>query len=261
MLPALFLSHGAPLLPLTDAPARRFLEALPDALPARPRAILIASAHWETPSPAVSSIAGPNRTIHDFQGFPEPLYRLRYPAPGDPVLAAQVLELLRRAGFKAAADNAQGLDHGAWVPLLLAWPDATIPVLQVSVQPHLGPVHHVALGRALAPLRTENVLVIGSGSFTHNLRATAPYGTDSDGALPSPDWVTSFCNWMDAALAEGREDDLVAYRERAPFAARNHPSEEHLLPLFVALGAGGRARRLHRSQTYGVLRMDAYAFG
>ncbi len=256
--PALFVSHGSPMLALTPAPARDFLAGLAATLP-RPQAILVASAHWESAAPEVTGAAH-METIHDFYGFPRPLYALRYPAPGDAGLAARIAGLLAAAGLEARVDHARGLDHGAWVPLLLAYPAADIPVLQISVQTPLGPAHHRALGRALAPLRAQGVLIIGSGSWTHDLSRFRGQGID---APEAPD-VTAFSAWMDQAIAEGRTEDLLAYRRLAPYAASEHPTEEHLLPLFVALGAGeggAAARRLHASTTYGVLRMDAYAFG
>jgi len=166
-MPSLFLSHGAPTLPLTDTPARSFLQQLGHMLE-RPKAILVISAHWETAVPTVSAVDS-NETIHDFGGFPRALYDMRYPAPGSPHFAARVSEHLRAAGFDCNVDRRRGLDHGAWVPLLLMYPQADIPVLQLSVQPHLGPEHHLRVGRALAALRQEGVLIIGSGSFTHDL--------------------------------------------------------------------------------------------
>lgn len=249
MLPSLFVSHGAPTLPLEDVPARAFLEGLEPRI-GRPKAILAVSAHWETARPAVNAPAV-NETIHDFHGFPEPLYALRYPAPGAAALAARVADLA-----SAAIEPRRGLDHGAWVPLMLAWPNADIPVAQLSIQTDRGPRYHLDLGRRLAPLREEGVLILGSGSFTHNLRELAWRG----GVADEPLWVTRFSDWVDRALVEGRTDDLVDYRTRAPEAARTHPTEEHFLPLFVALGAGGAAERLHSSTSMGALRMDAYAF-
>lgn len=257
-LPSLFLSHGAPTLPLTDTPARTFLSQLGRELP-RPKAILVASAHWETERPTVNAVAW-NETIHDFYGFPRALYELRYPAPGAPDLAKAVAERLQAAGIACDVDRQRGLDHGAWVPLSLIYPAADIPVLQLSVQTHLGPEHHLRLGRALAPLRDQGVLIIGSGSFTHDLSEFRGHGAND----PAPDWVNSFADWFDAALTDERFADLVDYRRLAPYATKNHPSEEHLLPLYVALGAAGahaHAQRLHASATYGVLRMDVYAFG
>jgi 4,5-DOPA dioxygenase extradiol len=256
-MPSLFLSHGSPTLPLTDTPARAFLGQLADMVD-RPKAILVASAHWETAGPTVNAVDR-NETIHDFGGFPRVLYEMQYPAPGSPSIAARVAACLQAAGLDCKVDRRRGLDHGAWVPLRLMVPRADIPVLQLSVQPHLGPAHHLAVGRALAPLRQEGVLIIGSGSFTHDLSEFRGHGPND----PSPDWVNGFADWFDAALTGGRTDDLLDYRRQAPFAAKNHPTEEHLLPLYVALGAGGqnaRAERLHASATYGVLRMDVYAF-
>jgi 4,5-DOPA dioxygenase extradiol len=261
MIPPLFLSHGAPTLPMTDTPARHFLSRLPRHLPRRPKAILAVSAHWETEKPAVSAMPV-NTTIHDFYGFPAALYDLRYDAPGAPALAAEVAGLLQDAGLATGLDDQRGLDHGAWVPLLLAWPDADIPVFQLSLQTDLGPAHHLAIGRALAPMADRDVLIMGSGSFTHDLSEFRTYRHAID--APEPDWVRDFAHWFDGALAENRLADLIAYRALAPHAVRNHPTEEHLLPLFVALGAAGegaRAERLHSSTTHGVLRMDVYRFG
>jgi 4,5-DOPA dioxygenase extradiol len=250
-LPSLFLSHGAPTLPLTDAPAREFLAGLGRSLP-RPKAILMVSAHWETAQPEVNAVVS-NATIHDFSGFPRALYEMRYPAPGDPELAGQIAELLQECGLDCSTDRSRGLDHGAWVPLLLMYPEADIPVLQLSVQPELGPEHHLAMGRALQRLRNEGVLVIGSGSFTHNLAELRMRGSGlSD---PVPTWVEAFADWVNKTLEDGRIDDMLDYRRLAPFARNNHPSEEHFLPLFAALGAAGdgaRAERLHSSATYSV---------
>lgn len=255
-LSPLFISHGAPTLPFEDVPARTFLIELAKSLP-RPRAILMVSAHWETQMPRVTAQAHPH-TIHDFSGFPEALYQLRYPAPGDPALAARIIDLLADAGMAASADATRGLDHGAWVPLMLMWPAADIPVVQLSIQSHLGPGHHLQLGQALAPLTRDGVQIIASGSLTHDLSSWR-----GQAEMAEPDWVTDFAEWIYAALANQRICDLLTYRRQAPFALRNHPSEEHLLALFVALGAAGpaaRSMRLHQSTTYGVLRMDAFQF-
>ncbi len=261
MHPSIFLSHGSPMLPLVRAPASEFLAGLGAQVTARhgaPKAILVASAHWETTLPVVNAVAV-NETIHDFHGFPRPLYALRYPAPGAPKLAERVSDLLCAAGLESRIDRSRGLDHGAWCPLILAWPQHDIPVLQLSIQSALGPAHHAQLGEALRPLREEGVLVIGSGSWTHDLRRFRGQAMDTP---ETPD-VTAFSDWMDLAIREGRRCDLLTYRHQAPFAAEQHPTEEHLLPLYVALGAGGatmQAERLHSSSTYGMLRMDAYAF-
>ena len=259
MIPSLYISHGSPMTALMDSPARHFLEGLGALLP-RPRAILVASAHWETPSPTLSAPAQ-NATIHDFYGFPPDLYTLRYNAPGAPALAGEIADMLGKAGLACRLDAERGLDHGAWVPLLLAYPEADIPVLQLSLQTERGPRHHLALGAALAPLRARDVLVIGSGSFTQDLRRFRHGRAELD-APETPD-VTEFSDWMDAAIIGGDVRALVDYRRLAPHAADEHPTEEHLLPLYVALGAAGPevvAKRLHRSVEFGFLRMDTYEF-
>jgi 4,5-DOPA dioxygenase extradiol len=254
LISPIFVSHGSPTLLFDDVPARDFLRGLGASLP-RPKAILVVSAHWETNIPAVNAVAV-NETIHDFGGFPQILFDQRYPAPGDPVLAQRIAELIREAGLPAGIDPARGLDHGAWVPLKLMYSANDVPVLQLSVQTHLGPAHHLRLGEALRPLTEEGVMILASGSFTHDLRSVNWRGPNE-----APVWVTEFADWVNAALAEGRVDDLVNYRRLAPHAVRNHPTEEHFLPLFVALGAGGlHAAHLHQSLTFSVLRMDAFAF-
>jgi 4,5-DOPA dioxygenase extradiol len=251
----MFVSHGAPTLAIEDSPARHFLEGLADTLP-RPRAIVAVSAHWGTRDPTVNAVAV-NETIHDFRGFPDELYKIRYPAPGSPLVAGEVAELLDDAGFECGVDEERGLDHGAWVPLSLIYPDAHVPVVQLSVQSHLGPRHHYHVGRALEPLTRDDVLVLGSGSFTHDLSSFRS-ATDDE-----PEWVWSFAGWMDHAILRGDVDDLLAYRRLAPHAERNHPTEEHLLPLYVAFGAAGehsKAQHIHSSVNHGVLRMVAYRF-
>jgi 4,5-DOPA dioxygenase extradiol len=247
------------MLAIEDAAARRFLQTLPGLLNENPKAILMVSAHWERLRPTVNAPQR-NETIHDFGGFPEALYRISYPAPPSETLAKRVADLLNAGGMPTDIDTQRGLDHGAWVPLMVAWPEADVPVVQLSVQTRLGPEHHYKLGQLLAPLRSEGVLIVGSGSFTHDLRSFFSSGGNID--APEQDWVHVFAEWMASALKEGRVNDLLAYRRLAPEAAHNHPTEEHLLPLYVALGAGaGEARQIHSSTTYGILRMDAFAFG
>ncbi len=255
-LPSIFVSHGAPTLPLDDIPARDFLRGLGAALP-RPKAILVASAHWETAAPAVSLATKPE-TIHDFTGFPRELYAISYPAPGAPDVAAKAAALLDAAGIATAGDAGQGLDHGAWVPLMLAYPDAKIPVAQIAIQPQLGPAHHIAVGRALAPLRSEGVLIVGSGGAVHNLRALAWQGSDA-----IEPWARDFDDWLGAKLEAGDEAALADYRAQAPNARQAHPRDEHLIPVFLAYGAGGKgakATRIHSSFTMGALSMAAYSF-
>ena len=255
--PALFVSHGSPTLPLERGPAVDFLRQLGGAL-GRPDAILVVSAHWDTDRPAVSAAEKPE-TIYDFYGFPPELYRLRYPAPGAPQLAGRAAGLLDANGLRTDIDPARGLDHGAWTSLFLMYPEAEIPVTQLSIQSYLGPAHHVRLGEALKPLRDEGVLIFASGGATHNL---GELRFQRGNPVPQP-WTVEFNEWLADAVLSRRADDLVNYRKRAPHAVRNHPTDEHLIPLFVALGAGGAdaaPQRLHTSISSGVISMDAYRF-
>jgi 4,5-DOPA dioxygenase extradiol len=255
--PALFVSHGSPTLPLERGPAVDFLKGLGGRL-GRPEAILMVSAHWDTERPAVSAAEQPE-TIYDFYGFPPELYRLRYPAPGAPKLADRVADLLESKGMQTDIDPGRGLDHGAWTSLYHMYPRADIPVTQLSIQSHLGPAHHVRLGEALRPLRDEGVLIMASGGATHNL-GELRFQRGSTVAQP---WTVEFNEWLAGAVLARRDDDLVDYRRRAPQAVRNHPTDEHLIPIFVALGAGdpgGATERLHSSISSGVISMDAYRF-
>ena len=254
-LPSLFLSHGAPSLSLDPGETGAFWQRLAQQLP-RPEAVLCISAHWMTEKPAVSGPAR-NDTIHDFYGFPEPLYRMTYPAPGAPALAERVASLLAAAGIDGAIDGARGLDHGAWVPLRIMYPAADIPTLQLSIQPDRDAAWHHRLGAALAPLRSEGVLIIGSGGAVHNLRGLSWQGG------PPASWATAFDDWLAGALAKGREAELLAWTERAPHAREAQPTPDHFLPLFVALGAAGtgaRGKRLHGGFTLGSLSMAAFEF-
>lgn len=256
-MPVLFISHGAPTLPLEPGATGAAWRELGEQLP-RPSAILVISAHWETRIPTLSQVVQPE-TIHDFSGFPAELYKLQYPAPGAPALAESAAFLLQQAGIAVQLDAARGLDHGAWVPLSLIYPHADIPVTQLSLQPDQNPDWHLALGRALRPLREQGVLIVGSGSVTHNLRAIFAHPQDE----PAPPWVTAFCDWMTAQIRVGNLDALSAYRSSAPYAVQNHPTDEHLLPLFVALGAAERlesAVRLNQVMTFGMLAMDMWLF-
>ncbi len=247
--PSLFVSHGSPMLAVDATQlAHGFLRNLGDTLP-RPESILVISAHWETSAPRVTGAVHLD-TIHDFYGFPAPLYELRYPAPGSHDLAKKVAHLL---GPTAGVDLVRGLDHGAWVPLLLMYPQHDIPVLQLSLQTSLGPAYHLKIGEALNPLREQGVLIIGSGGATHNLRE---YFHPAGDQQPYED----FAVWLHEVLTHRDGEALLDYRRRAPQAARNHPTEEHFLPLFVALGAGGsQAKRLHHSFDR-TLCMDAWEF-
>jgi 4,5-DOPA dioxygenase extradiol len=254
--PALFLSHGAPDLALSDAPARAFLESLGPRLE-RPDAIVVVSAHHEASGGPHVRAPARFRTWHDFGNFDRRLFDMRYEPESDMALADEVAALLAGAGMSAVRDDSDLLDHGAWVPLSLLFPKADVPVVTVSIDPAQDSRWHERIGRALAPLRSRNVLLIGSGSISHNLRAVFATRRREDRA-----WVEAFTSWLEDAVRSGDRGRLLTAMAEAPDAARNHPTDEHLLPLFFAAGAGGtHGARLHHSYTYDVLAMDAYAFG
>ncbi|MGF6889010.1 4,5-DOPA dioxygenase extradiol [Nocardia sp. GAS34] len=226
-MPVLYLSHGAP--PLADDPLWPGQLATWSAELPRPKAILVVSAHWED-APVTLGATTTVPLVYDFWGFPDHYYTVRYPAPGAPELAAKIRALLGDSVHEAPE---RGLDHGAYVPLVEMFPDADIPVLQLSM-PTLDPVGLFELGRRLAPLREEGVLLIGSGFFTHNLREMTP-GAAADEA---PSWSREFDDWGRETLAAGDIDALLNFRHAAPAAQRAHPRIEHFAPLFVTLGAG-----------------------
>ena len=254
-LPSVFLSHGSPMHALEAGAAGAAWAALGRRL-GRPAGIAVASAHWETSLPMLTGSERPE-TIHDFYNFPEPLYRLRYPAPGSPALAQRAQALLKDQALGASIDGSRGLDHGAWAPLLYMYPEADVPVVQVSVQPALGTRHHLAVGRALRKLGDEGFLVLGSGHLTHNLRDWAR-GQGS----PQP-YAREFQQWVFERITDRRTDELADYRSLTPHGARAHPTDEHFLPLFFALGAapeGYKAERIFDDIESGALAMDAYVF-
>ncbi|MCK9813902.1 dioxygenase [Pseudomonas sp. MAFF 302046] len=255
MLPSLFISHGSPMLALEPGASGPALANLAAQLP-RPKAILMVSAHWESQDLRVSAHPHPE-TWHDFGGFPPALFAVQYPAPGNPELAAQVVELLQADGLPAQLDHKRPFDHGAWVPLSLMYPQADIPVIQLSLPSHLGPALQTRVGHALTSLREQGVLLIGSGSITHNLRELDWHA----GPESIEPWAKAFRDWMIEHLAANDEPALHDYRKRAPHAVRSHPSDEHLLPLYFARGAGGDFSVAHQGFTLGALGMDIYRFG
>jgi aromatic ring-opening dioxygenase catalytic subunit (LigB family) len=233
---------------------QRFLEGLAGTLPETPKAIVVASGHWEEAAFTASAAARPN-LIFDYSGFPEHTYQLTWPAPGEPALAARVTELLKNAGLPSAVSDSRGFDHGVFVPLKVAFPEARIPVVSLSLAASLDPALHVAAGRVLAPLRDEGVLILGSGMSFHNLRGYFQPQT--------PERARAFDAWLTRAIespAAERDALLTGWRE-APFAAYAHPSEEHLIPLMVAAGAGGDApgTRIFADEPMGAA-ISAYRF-
>lgn len=254
MLPSLFISHGSPMLALQPGASGPALERLAGALP-RPKAIVVMSAHWESHELLVSGSPAPE-TWHDFGGFPRELFAVQYPAPGNPALARQIVELLAADGLQARLDNQRPFDHGTWVPLSLMYPAADIPVVQVSLPSHMGPALQTRIGQALASLRTEGVLLIGSGSITHNL-GELDWRAGPENIEP---WAREFRDWVVDKLSTQDEAALHDYRQQAPYAVRSHPSDEHLLPLYFARGAGGQFSVAHQGFTLGALGMDIYRF-
>ncbi|MGA3799378.1 LigB family dioxygenase [compost metagenome] len=255
MFPSLYISHGSPMLALEPGASGPALARLAAEIP-KPKAIVIVSAHWESNELLVSGNPQPE-TWHDFGGFPKALFEVQYPAPGAPSLAAEVAELLKTAGFAARIDSNRPFDHGVWVPLSLMYPQADIPIVQVSLPTRGGPALQTRVGHALASLREHGVLLIGSGSITHNLREL-DWHAGPESVEP---WAQAFRDWMIEKLAANDEAALHDYRAQAPNAVRNHPSDEHLLPLYFARAAGGQFSVAHQGFTMGALGMDIYRFG
>ncbi|XP_020206903.1 extradiol ring-cleavage dioxygenase [Cajanus cajan] len=254
-----YISHGSPTLSVDDSiDARQFLMSWKkNVFPQTPTSILIISGHWDTKIPTVNVVDSINDTIHDFYGFPREMYQLKYPAPGAPKLARRVKELLKKSGFgRVDEDRNRGLDHGAWVPLFLMYPQADIPVCQLSVQSNKDGTHHYNIGKALAPLKDEGVLIMGSGSAVHNLRALNPHSTVAP-------WALEFDNWLKDALLQGRYEDVNHYEQKAPHAKQAHPWPDHLYPLHVAIGAAGqnsKAKLIHSGIELGSLSYASYQF-
>jgi 4,5-DOPA dioxygenase extradiol len=265
-LPSIFVSHGSPMIALQPGAGGAFLQRLGPAITqtfGKPRAIVAVSAHTMGRAPLL--LAAPrHEAVYDFGNFDLRLFTLRYDVAGAPALAERVAALLGSAGIEVHTSPEGGLDHGNWTALRYLFPDADIPVLPLAFVPTQSPAQQFALGAALAPLANEGVLVLGSGSITHNLRRVFAHGMHDPGQLPEIPESRAFRDWMLARSAARDWDALFAYRARAPHAVDMHPSDEHLLPWYVAAGAGGRElapQRLHDSVSFGSLGMDAYAFG
>ena len=255
-MPAVFVAHGSPMLAVEEDDFTRSLRRATAAL--RPGTIVIVSAHWEAPAPVRVGTSDQPSLIYDFGGFPDELYRVAYPCPGNPGVAREVLQLLRSTGIAAEEEPARGLDHGAWVPLRHAFPEATVPVVEVSLPRPRNPSELLAIGRALAPLRDRGVLLVGSGGIVHNLRRVR---FEDKNASVDP-WARSFDGWVRARLGEGDVQALVDYRKRAPEAAASVPTPEHFDPLFVVLGAmerGEGIRDVYEGFHYGNLSMRSFA--
>lgn len=254
--PVFFISHGAPTLALEPGKLGARLNALGKDL-SGVKAVLVVSPHWTTDGLKVMATEAP-ATLHDFSGFPRSLHDLQYPAPGHPQCAIEAGRLLAEAGFEVSLDDQRGLDHGTWVPLLHLLPAAKVPVFQVSMPYQLDTAGAVNLGRALAPLRERGVVIVGSGSMTHNLGELRQPG------MGEAAYAGEFASWVRRAVLADAVDELVDYRRLAPHAERAHPTDEHFLPLLIAMGAcrGESAVQVIEGDiTYGVLAMESYVWG
>ncbi|MGH1353366.1 MAG: DODA-type extradiol aromatic ring-opening family dioxygenase [Methyloligellaceae bacterium] len=252
--PGLFLPHGSPTLPISGHPAADFLRGLGKELP-RPDAIVIISAHWETRGLKITT-SPELETIYDFRGFPKELYEIVYPAKTKETLVSTVIETLAVSGFKVEKDENRGLDHGAWVPLHLVYPEADIPVVQLSLDMNLSPEQLIELGKALSPLRGQNILVIGSGGTVHNLRNRMEEGSEP------PEWASRFDNWLDSKLSAGDLKGLSEFKTDAPDYQMAHPTPEHLLPLLITAGTGNQPpQKINSGFSLGTVGMSAWSFG
>ncbi|AWL29704.1 dioxygenase [Acinetobacter defluvii] len=252
-LPGLFISHGSPMLALDPEQVGPALNRLSLNLP-KPQAIVVMSAHWESNALEVSTAIRPE-TWHDFRGFPPELYEIRYPASGNPELAEEILHLLAEAHLPAHANSTRPRDHGVWMPLLHMYPDADIAVVEISLPMHMNADDIYKIGQVLAPLREKQILLIGSGSITHNLRELAWHGDASQ----VPEWASTFRNYVVNKLTH-HDYDAVLDWSNIPFVQRNHPTLEHFAPLFFAMGTGSRFSVVHSSFSMGALGMDIYRF-
>ncbi len=256
-LPTLFLSHGAPNIVIDRKnPTHKFLKELSAKLP-KPKAVVVFSAHWQSNDVKITGSKKPQQ-IYDFGGFEKELYEYIYTPSSNPELAHRINEALLKAGYNSSLDEHQGFDHGLWAPLALMYPNADIPVVQISLPINKDAKYFYELGKSLSWLRDENILVIGTGNITHNLRE-AFSGNYSE----EPDWVNNFAEWVNDKLNKNDIATLLDWKNTAPNAKQNHPTDEHFLPLFASLGAAGEtfeSERIHRYLDYGVLRMDAFSF-
>ena len=252
-LPGLFISHGSPMLAINPEQVGPALNRLGLNLPT-PKAIIVMSAHWESDALEVST-AVRAMTWHDFRGFPEQLYEIRYPAPGDPVLAEEILKLFADSNIAAHANSTRPRDHGVWMPLLHMYPEADIPVVEISLPMNMSADEIYQIGQVLSILRQRQILLIGSGSITHNLRELSWNGESS----VVPEWASTFRIYVVNHLTHTDYEAVLDW-ENIPYVERNHPTLEHFAPLFFAMGTGKRFSIVHSSFTMGALGMDIYRF-
>lgn len=263
-LPSLFISHGSPMMAVQPGNSGKTFRRLAKELP-KPKAIVVMSAHWESTRDVLVLGNSQPETLHDFYGFPDSLYKVLYPAPGEPTLAERVVGMLRKRGIRAAIDPSRPRDHGCWVPLVHMYPKHDIPVIQISLPRAGGPAAALAVGDALKELRQEGVLLIGSGSITHNLGRLDRARFMDESATPRPtrgyEWAGEFRDWVADRLDHGDLSSLQDWEHKAPHALISHPRDEHFLPLFFAIAAGGNKFKVEQSDFMaGSLGMDIYSF-
>lgn len=259
MQPAIFVSHGSPMMAIEDNVTTEFFTKLGQQLEA-PKAVIVFSAHFDRSDAVYVTGAENLSTIHDFYGFPQPLYQIQYPAKGKTELTDNVVERLTKAGFPVKRDDQIGLDHGAWIPLKFMYPNHDIPVVSVSINSRASAGVHYFLGEQLRTLREEGVLILGSGGISHNLREIFSNFPDAKRV----DKVNAFVDWAEDAVKNRDVDALTHYMEKAPHASFNHPSPDHYLPLPSILGASyehEHGRKIHKNIDLEILALDAYQFG
>ena len=255
-LPTVFISHGPPTLLLENIPAREFLKDLGKNY-RNINAVLCISAHWTTSNPTVNAVEK-NETIHDFYGFPPELYQMEYPVSGSPELAQRTADLINNNGFGCEIDRTRGLDHGAWVPAMLMFPDLDVPILQLSIQQHMDPEAHYRLGNTIKSLKHEGILILGSGGAVHPLG----YAPLRPGAKTNQ-WAYDFDSWLTKSVTHGDYSALINYSKVAPYPERAHPYPDHYMPLITTMGAAGEGAKgevIHNSWFWGDMGMGAYEF-
>ncbi|MGI2104017.1 dioxygenase [Shewanella sp. 11B5] len=253
----LFISHGSPMMAVENSKTSRFLQRLGQQLPT-PKAIVVFSAHLDVTDDVVITAGARPETIHDFYGFPDELYQIRYPAPGAPVLAKQIADTFMSAGIKVNLSLTQGWDHGVWIPLRLMFPQANIPIVQISINTRVSAAQNYRYGQLIASLKHDNILIIGSGGISHNLSEVFRQPKTPNGV----DMMNQFTKWVEEKLVNNDTESLLSYIQLAPFAQFNHPTQEHFLPLIAILGASEAcvAQKIHQDVEYELLALDAYSF-
>ncbi|MGI1998975.1 DODA-type extradiol aromatic ring-opening family dioxygenase [Shewanella frigidimarina] len=255
--PPLFISHGSPMMAVENSNTSRFLQRLGQQLPT-PKAIVVFSAHLDVTDDVVITAGERPKTIHDFYGFPDELYQIRYPALGEPALAKKIADTFMSAGIKVNLSPTQGWDHGVWIPLRLMYPQANIPIVQISINTRVSAAENYRYGQLIAPLKHDNILIIGSGGVSHNLNETFRQPKTPNAVA----MMNAFTHWVEDKLLNNDTKSLLNYLSLAPYAQFNHPTQEHFLPLIAVLGASetSSAKKIHQDVEFELLALDAYSF-